>query len=34
VAQVINRVNFGKFVEAHNLALQGKTDEANKLEQS
>jgi len=31
VAQVINQSNFGKFVEAHNLALQGKTDEANKI---
>lgn len=31
VAQVINESNFGKFVEAHNLTLQGKTDEANKI---
>ena len=31
VAQVINESNFEKFVEAHNLALQGKTDEANKI---
>ena len=31
VAQVINQSNFGKFVEAHNLALQGKTEEANKI---
>jgi len=31
VAQVINESNFGKFVDAHNLALQGKTDEANKI---
>ena len=31
VAQVINQSNFGKFVDAHNLALQGKTDEANKV---
>jgi len=31
VAQVINESNFGKFVEAHDLALQGKTDEANKI---
>jgi hypothetical protein len=31
VAQVINQNNFGKFVEAHDLALQGKTDEANKI---
>lgn len=31
VSQVINQSNFGKFVEAHDLALQGKTDEANKI---
>ena len=31
VAQVIKESNFGKFVDAHNLALQGKTDEANKI---
>jgi len=31
VGQVINEANFGRFVEAHNLALQGKTDEANKI---
>ncbi|HSV95266.1 MAG TPA: hypothetical protein VLH94_04855 [Spirochaetia bacterium] len=31
VAQVINQSNFGKFVEAHELALQGKTEEANKI---
>jgi len=31
VAQVINESNFGKFVEAHNLTLQGKNDEANKI---
>lgn len=29
--QVISEENFGRFVEAHNLALQGKTDEANKI---
>lgn len=31
VSQVINESNFGKFVEAHDLTLQGKTDEANKI---
>lgn len=31
VTQVINSSNFGKFAEAHNLMLQGKTDEANKI---
>lgn len=31
VVQVINQSNFGKFAEAHNLALQGKTEEANKI---
>jgi len=31
VAQVINQSNFGKFVEAHDLAIQGKTEEANKI---
>jgi len=31
--QVINKDNFGKFVEAHNLALEGKTDEAQKIRQ-
>jgi len=31
VAQVVNQSNFGKFVEAHDLALQGKMDEANKI---
>ena len=31
VAQVINQSNFGKFAEAHDLALQGKTDEASKI---
>lgn len=33
VTQVINQDNFGKFAEAHQLALQGKTDEAQKLRQ-
>ena len=31
--QVINKDNFVKFTEAHNLALQGKTDEARKIRQ-
>lgn len=31
--QVINKDNFGKFVEAHDLALQGKTEEAQKIRQ-
>lgn len=31
VTQVINSSNFGKFADAHNLALQGKTVEANKI---
>jgi len=31
VSQVINEANFGRFVEAHNLALQGNTDEANRI---
>jgi len=29
--EIINEQNFAKFVEAHNLALQGKTVEANKI---
>lgn len=33
VTQVITEANFGKFVEAHNLALQGKTVEAQKIRQ-
>jgi hypothetical protein len=33
VTQVINEDNFGKFAEVHQLALQGKTDEAQKLRQ-
>lgn len=31
VMQVINKDNFTKFAEAHNLALQGKYDEANTI---
>jgi len=31
--QVITEANFAKFVEAHNLALQGKTAEAQKIRQ-
>ena len=31
LAQVINQGNFGKFAEAHELALQGRTDEANRI---
>ena len=31
VTQVITEANFVKFVEAHNLALQGKTAEAQKI---
>lgn len=33
VSQVITEANFAKFVEAHNLALQGKTAEAQKIRQ-
>lgn len=29
--QVVNAENFAKFAEAHELAEQGKTDEANKI---
>ena len=32
-SQVITGANFAKFVEAHNLALQGKTVEAQKIRQ-
>ncbi|MFA6458927.1 MAG: hypothetical protein WCV79_00835 [Candidatus Paceibacterota bacterium] len=32
-SQVITEVNFAKFAEAHNLALQGKTAEAQKIRQ-
>lgn len=31
VTQVINAQNFSRFAEAHKLALEGKTDEANKI---
>lgn len=31
--QVVTEANFAKFVEAHNLALQGKKDEAQKIRQ-
>lgn len=31
VTQVITEANFAKFAEAHNLALQGKKDEAQKI---
>ncbi len=31
VTQVVNEANFAKFSEAHQLALEGKTDEANKI---
>lgn len=33
VSQVINEQNFSRFSEAHRLALEGKTDEANKIKQ-
>ncbi len=33
VTQVVNKDNFAKFAEAHNLAESGKTDEANKIRQ-
>ncbi len=33
VTQVVTEVNFGKFVQAHNLALEGKTAEAQKIRQ-
>jgi len=32
-SKVITEANFAKFVEAHNLALQGKTVEAQKIRQ-
>ena len=32
-AQIINQDNFAKFAEAHNLAVQGKTAEAQKIRQ-
>jgi len=31
VTQVVNAQNFTKFAQAHELAQQGKTDEANKI---
>jgi hypothetical protein len=31
VTQVVTAQNFSRFVDAHNLALQGKTAEANKI---
>ena len=31
VSQVVNKDNFAKFAEAHQLALQGKTTEAQKI---
>ncbi|OGG11734.1 hypothetical protein A2Z00_01380 [Candidatus Gottesmanbacteria bacterium RBG_13_45_10] len=31
VTQVVNAQNFAKFAEAHELAEQGKTEEANKI---
>lgn len=33
VTQVVNKDNFAKFAEAHKLALQGKTTEAQKIRQ-
>ncbi len=33
VTQIITEANFAKFAEAHNLALQGKTAEAQKIRQ-
>ncbi len=33
VTQVVNKDNFAKFSEAHNLALQGKKTEAEKIRQ-
>ncbi len=33
VMQVVNKDNFAKFAQAHRLALQGKTDEANAIRQ-
>lgn len=33
VTQIITEANFAKFVEAHNLSLQGKTEEAQKIRQ-
>jgi len=33
VTQVVNEDNFARFAEAHRLALEGKTDEANQVRQ-
>ncbi|HPA25428.1 MAG TPA: hypothetical protein PLK76_01560 [bacterium] len=33
VNQVVNQENFAKFTEAHDLAMQGKYEEANKIRQ-
>lgn len=33
VTQVVNKDNFAKFAEAHDLAFQGKTTEAQKIRQ-
>lgn len=33
VTQIINKDNFAKFAEAHQLSLQGKTEEAQKIRQ-
>ncbi|MFA6430472.1 MAG: hypothetical protein WC229_01100 [Candidatus Paceibacterota bacterium] len=33
VSQVVTEANFAKFAEAHDLALQGKTTEAQKIRQ-
>lgn len=33
VTEVINQDNFSKFAEAHNLAMQGKYEEADKIRQ-
>ncbi|MDD4785478.1 MAG: hypothetical protein PHH12_03445 [Candidatus Shapirobacteria bacterium] len=33
VVEVINESNFSRFAEAHKLAEEGKTDEANKIRQ-
>lgn len=33
VSQVVNKDNFAKFAEAHQLSLQGKTTEAQKIRQ-
>jgi hypothetical protein len=33
VTQVVTEANFAKFAEAHNLALQGKIEEAKKIRQ-